>query len=57
MDSKDKQLNAKAQEAEDRKNYISDEEYAEKIYDDNAPTPPQFKEEHEISNTGQDLSQ
>jgi len=31
------------------------EEFSEKIYDENAPTPAEFDEPHTISSTGADL--
>jgi hypothetical protein len=34
---------------------VSDEEYAEKIYEVEAPVPPQFDEPHRVSYTGQPL--
>ncbi len=33
----------------------SDEEFAEQLYDDQAPTPAEFKEKHRISTTGGQL--
>jgi hypothetical protein len=59
MDSKEnaKELNREAQRAADSKNVSSDEEYAEKIYDDDAPTPPKFDKAHDVSATGQELKE
>ena len=35
---------------------IGAEEFSEKIYDENAPTPREFDEPHHISSTGSDLT-
>lgn len=52
-----KELNRRAQNGADSKNVVADEEFAEKIYDDNAPTPPQFEEKHHVSVTGSELKE
>lgn len=52
-----KELNRRAQNAADSKTFVSDEEFAEKIYDDDAPTPPQFEEKHHVSVTGSELKE
>jgi hypothetical protein len=53
----EKELNRQAQRAADSKNVVSDEEYAEKIYDEDAPTPPQFEEQHDVSYTGSEMKE
>jgi hypothetical protein len=55
MDKEQKEKNRKAQEAADRKHVASDEEFAERMYDENAPTPPQFQEQHDVTYTGEEL--
>ncbi|HEY9789108.1 MAG TPA: hypothetical protein V6D22_01835 [Candidatus Obscuribacterales bacterium] len=35
--------------------YVSDEEFAERIYEEGAPLAPQFQEHHDISVTGGSL--
>jgi len=57
MDEKLKELNAKEQERENQTNHGSDEEYAEKMYDEDAPTPPQFDDPHEVSHSGSELKE
>jgi hypothetical protein len=50
----EKKLNREQlQESADRAaDHGSDEEFAEKIYDENAPTPHQFDNDHDVSYTG-----
>lgn len=53
-----KQLNRATQEKADRDaGQFGDEEFAEKIYDDDAPVPQVFQEQHEISITGVELEE
>ena len=53
-----KQENRETQEQADRNAQLpGDEEFAEKIYDDKAPTPAEFKDEHSVSATGGEMQE
>lgn len=57
MDKELKEEVRKAQAAEDSENVASDEEFAEKIYDDKAPTPEKFDEQHDVTYSGSDVKE
>jgi hypothetical protein len=57
MDKELKEENRKNQKAADDRNVSSDEEFAEKIYDDDAPTPPRFDEQHGVTYSGSELKE
>lgn len=57
MDKELKEENRKNQQVADQKNLGSDEEFAEKIYDDDAPTPPQFDEQHDVTYSGSEVQE
>lgn len=53
-----KERNRQAQQQENREaGAASDEEFAEKLYEENPPVPPQFQEEHSVSYTGSELKE
>lgn len=57
MSDESKEKNMDAYEDKRGTHPNADEEYAEKIYDDDAPTPANFSEEHEVSHTGMKLQE
>jgi hypothetical protein len=51
-----KQENRETQEQANRNaKGAGDEEFAEKIYDDKAPTPSEFEDDHSVSTTGGEI--